>query len=214
MLVPFLTLCQEQCPITTGELLVIHRTLVADKLTGNIEIVELSVDPGRDSPARLSAYSHLAGLSWTLLTTTEPQSGQAVAPSKQATISAATEESTNASAPQSLASTHLEEIAKYFGWLVQRIPEGSPPATDWWTGQPLTYDINHSDGFALIDAKGSERFETVAPATTGGNLSPALSNLLDAQGRANLKHPSSLSWKVDDALNALGWLLGRPVAPG
>ena len=52
-LVPFLTPCQEECPVTAGALLGIECALVADRLEDKLAIVEVTVDPGRDVPAAL-----------------------------------------------------------------------------------------------------------------------------------------------------------------
>lgn len=68
VLVPFLTSCQEECPITTGAMILIARDLRAAGLAGKVQIAEASVDPGRDVPSRLAAYSRLTGTSWSLLT--------------------------------------------------------------------------------------------------------------------------------------------------
>jgi protein SCO1 len=68
LLVPFLTLCQDVCPMITGNLLQITQSLRADGAAGAVEIVELSVDPTRDTPARLAAYAKLTGASWQFVT--------------------------------------------------------------------------------------------------------------------------------------------------
>ena len=68
VLVPFLTSCQEECPITTGAMILIARDLRAAGLAGKVQIAEASVDPGRDDPSRLAAYSRMTGASWTFLT--------------------------------------------------------------------------------------------------------------------------------------------------
>jgi cytochrome oxidase Cu insertion factor (SCO1/SenC/PrrC family) len=70
VLTSFLTSCQETCPLTTGAFLDMQRDLVAAGLAGKVTFIEASVDPGRDSPERLSAYAHLTGAHWPLLTGT------------------------------------------------------------------------------------------------------------------------------------------------
>jgi cytochrome oxidase Cu insertion factor (SCO1/SenC/PrrC family) len=70
LLVPFLTSCQEEFPVTTGGLLVIDRALAADRLKNKLTVVEVTVDPGRDVPERMAAYAKLTGVSWPLLTAT------------------------------------------------------------------------------------------------------------------------------------------------
>jgi protein SCO1/2 len=68
LLVPFLTSCQEECPITTAALLAVHRTIINDGLTKKVAIIEITVDPGRDTPQRMTAYARLTGSHWPLLT--------------------------------------------------------------------------------------------------------------------------------------------------
>ncbi len=70
---PMLTLCQEVCPLTTQNLLLVQRAIDRAGLAGKVAIVEYSVDPQRDTPARLAAYARLTGASWTLLTGTQAQ---------------------------------------------------------------------------------------------------------------------------------------------
>ncbi len=197
LIAPFMTLCTEMCPITTGELGKVVAALRTAGLEGKVAVIEISIDPGRDTPERLSAYAKMAGATWPLLTTTPPSS---------------TPPSPLPSAPSS-ALANLASIARFFGWLHQTVPEGSPPATDWWTGKPLTYDVDHSDGFVLLDRSGRVRFETVAPATTGGVLKGPLRSILDSQGLHNLASPASTAWTVADALDAIGWLRGSAI-PG
>ena len=172
-LVPFLTSCQEECPVTTGALLALERQLAAQHLTSNAAIVEVTVDPGRDTPQRMAAYAKLTGVSWPLLT----------AP------------------PSTIAALWL-----FFGIYYQVVPEGSPPGIDWQTGQPYTYDVNHSDGFALLDPQLRERFVT-AGMVRGASVPKPLRQLLDAQGVYDSKHPGGGSWTVDQAFNAISWAL-------
>jgi len=149
VLVPFLTLCTDICPLTTGDFSVVQRSLNADKASATVQLVELSVDPGRDSPARLAAYAKLTGASWQLVTETP---------------------------------TNLATIAKFFGFEYQTVPEGNPPATDWWTGKTLTYAVNHSNGYVIINSKGVERFATDAAPNYNGPLDPTIEKFLSPIG--------------------------------
>lgn len=181
VLVPFLTTCQEECPITTGALLLMAQDLRAAGLAGKVDIAEASVDPARDVPGRLAAYGRLTGAGWPMLT----------------------------SSPAIMAG-----LWKFFGIYVQRVPEGSPPGIDWLTGKPYTYDVSHSDGFILIGPDQHERFITVASVDfRNGTLNPSLRRLLDGQGQTNLTHPPSGSWTIAQALQAIGWLAGKTIAP-
>ena len=73
VLADFLTSCQDECPISTGAFLAFERDLRADGLASKVAVVEVTVDPGRDSVARLAAYERYTGVDWTLLTGTPSQ---------------------------------------------------------------------------------------------------------------------------------------------
>jgi len=178
VLASFLTSCQETCPITTGAYLQMQRAISAAGISSRVVLLEVSVDPSRDVPARLAAYSRLVGSSWPLLT----------------------------GSPSDLSS-----LWHFFGIWYQKVPEDNPPGLDWQTGKPYTYDVNHSDGFILLDADQHERFVTGAMPNVGGKLPSKLSALLDEQGRHNLSDPGQGAWSVADGLQGVGWLLGRAV---
>jgi protein SCO1 len=70
VLAPSMTLCHEVCPMTTGALEMVQRRLAAEGLSDRTAVVEVTVDPWRDSPARLRAYARLTGARFELLTGT------------------------------------------------------------------------------------------------------------------------------------------------
>jgi cytochrome oxidase Cu insertion factor (SCO1/SenC/PrrC family) len=72
VLSPVLTLCHEICPLTTAALLTMERTVRRADLGRRVVFAEVSVDPWRDSPARLRAYRRLTGIDLTLLTGSKP----------------------------------------------------------------------------------------------------------------------------------------------
>lgn len=181
VLAPMLTLCQEVCPLTTENLSLIQQAVDRAGLAKQVAIVEYSVDPERDTPARLAAYAKLAGANWTLLTGSP---------------------------------ANVTAMNSFFYVLAQKVPEDSPPQLDWWTHQSLTYDVNHSDGFFIIDPSGHERFATAAaPDVTSHQLPAALSAMLDIQGRQNLNDPmiDGQTWTVPEALSDLGWIVHRTI---
>jgi protein SCO1 len=182
LLVPFLTLCQDVCPMITGNLLQIQQSLRADRAAREVEIVELSVDPTRDTPARLAAYAKLTGASWQLVTERP---------------------------------SDLRALAKFFGFYYQKVPEYDRAARDWWTGKPLTYDVDHTDNYFVIDPKGVERVENNAAPAFRGKLNPTLYRFLNALGRAHLKRAPQPDWTPANALQALGLSMHRSltVAP-
>lgn len=61
VLAPSLTLCHEICPLTTQALMLMRRSLAGQGLGGRVAFVEATVDPWRDSPARLRAYARMTG---------------------------------------------------------------------------------------------------------------------------------------------------------
>lgn len=61
VLAPSLTLCHEICPMTTQALMLLRKRLAAEGRSSRVALVEATVDPWRDSPARLRAYAKLTG---------------------------------------------------------------------------------------------------------------------------------------------------------
>ena len=179
VLAPFLTLCHDVCPITTGAFLAMERDVDAAGLADRVAFVEVTIDPGRDTPARLRAYARLTGANWPLLT------GSASA---------------------------IASFWRFFGVYYERAPEPSPAAVDWWTNQPEAYDVVHTNGLFFIGPHGRERALIQGGPNLDATLPPALTGLLDAQGRQALTHPQG-AWTVRQALDDLGLLLGRHI-PG
>ena len=71
VLAPSLTLCHEVCPLTTGALMQLQSELRAQGLGGRVVVAEATVDPWRDSPARVRAFKRLTGTHIRFLTGTE-----------------------------------------------------------------------------------------------------------------------------------------------
>jgi cytochrome oxidase Cu insertion factor (SCO1/SenC/PrrC family)/thiol-disulfide isomerase/thioredoxin len=68
VLAPSMTLCGEVCPMTTGVLEELKSTFAKDGIGKQVEVVETTVDPWRDSPARLRAYQREFGANFTMVT--------------------------------------------------------------------------------------------------------------------------------------------------
>ena len=134
----FLSLCQDECPLITGAFIVLQRDVRAVGLGNKVVFMEITVDPGRDTPARLRAYSMEFGADWVLATGTP---------------------------------ANLDALWKFFGVSVQIVPEEQPAKIDWYTGTPLTYDVDHTDGYFLIDTSGRVRFSDSNPPNLYGRLS-------------------------------------------
>ena len=178
ILADFMTSCQEECPITTGALLDVQRSLAADHLLGKVSIVEVSVDPWRDVPSRLLAYRSMVGAHWELL------SGSVA---------------------------NLHRFWSWFGVWYQRVPEGKPASIDWQTGEPYTFDIDHSDAVFVLGPDGNERALVTGNANVGKTLPRSLEKLLDQEGRRDLRQPGYASWTPAEMLAAVGSVLHEPV---
>ncbi len=179
MLAPFLTLCQEEWPLTTGVFQELQASVDKAGAGKKVAFVEVTVDHGRDTPARLSAYEHRFGIDWTLLTGT---------------------------------AANVKAFWEPLGVWYQEVPEGKPAQIDWWTGKPLTYDVDHDDGFILISPTGRERFITLDIPDLHGKLAAGLRSLLDSQGLQYLDHGSpGNDYTIPQALGALSWLVGRSI---
>ena len=180
VMAPFLTLCQDECPLVTGAFIALQRDVRAAGLGSRVVFMEITVDPGRDTPARLAAYSKEFGADWVLATGTP---------------------------------VNLDALWKFLGVSVQIVPEEQPAKIDWYTGTPLTYDINHTDGYFLIDGAGHERFSDSNPPDLNGHLDKRLTNLLNGGGLQNLDHQGNPNWTLSDALSSISWLVGQNI-PG
>jgi protein SCO1 len=178
VLAPFLSLCQDECPLVTGAFITLQRDLHAAGLADRVVFVEATVDPGRDSVARLAAYQKEFGADWDLWTGTP---------------------------------SNIAAFWKPFGVDYQIVSEEQPPKTDWWTGQPLTYDVDHTDGYILINQSGRERFVNASAPDEKGVLNAKLRGLLNAGGLHDLQNPQGPNWTTADALGAIGWLLGTSI---
>ncbi len=181
VMAPFLSLCQDECPLVTGAFIALQRDVRMDGLGSKVVFMEITVDPGRDTPARLAAYSKEFGADWVLATGTP---------------------------------ANLNALWKFLGVSVQIVPEEQPAKIDWYTGTPLTYDVDHTDGYFLIDSAGHERFSDSNPPNLNGRLGQNLTNLLNAGGLQNLERQANPNWSLSDALSSISWLVGQNIPGG
>jgi protein SCO1 len=180
VLADFLTLCQETCPLTTGNLLAMDRAVTAAGLGRRVRFAELTVDPGRDTPARLRAYRALVGApaNWSLLTG-RPEVIERI---------------------WQYFGVWYERVAEgrapVTDWLT-----GKPLSYDVTHEDVLIYlDASGRERFVVVGA----------PDASGAPIAPALRRFLSAQGRADLSHPDASTWTAAEALSPLAWLTGRP----
>lgn len=181
VLADFLTLCGEECPMTSSNMNLMARTAARDGLAGQVVFVEFTVDPGRDTPARLTAYRNLYAKAsdWLLLTTS---------PSNLAKFSkyfGVFYTKTKEGSPPDI------------DWLT-----GKPLTYDIAHQDAVIFlDKQGHERFLLL---GNANTQGTAPP-------PTLSNFMDAEGRKNLTDPGPISWTVPEGLQVTSWLLGKKV---
>jgi protein SCO1 len=178
VLAPFLTNCQDECPLLTAAFIGLRRDVKAAGLGAKVVFIEATVDPGRDTVARLAAYQAYVGADWDLWTGTP---------------------------------ANLATFWKAFGVSYQIVAEAQPAHIDPLTGKPLTYDVNHTDGYILINAKGNERFVDTNAPNLHGKLDQKLTAFLNAGGVEGLHNPKPLDWTVNQALAAISWVVGTNI---
>jgi cytochrome oxidase Cu insertion factor (SCO1/SenC/PrrC family) len=181
MISDFLTLCTDICPMISANSAAIARALAANGLSDKTAVLEISVDPHRDTAARLRAYQKLYGgalPNWTLLRASP---------------------------------ANTAKLWKFFGVEYRRTKEDKPASIDWLTHKPLTYDVEHSDDLIFLGANGDERFVVNGGPDTQGKLPPSrLVQFLDGEGIKNLYHPNTVEdWTVDQGLQVFSWLTNR-----
>jgi protein SCO1/2 len=178
----FLTSCQEICPMTTVNMRDIAASVDAAALSKHIEVLEITVDPMRDIPSRLSAYQDLFNDNrWSLVT----GSKSGIAKIWDFFGAPATREMMDSS-------------------------EAMP--MDWQTGKPNTYDMMHADLVVIVGPEGNWVWlDLGAPKTNSGVVPPVLNKFLSREGKRNLVSPQEPSWTVDAVLSALSQITGKDI---
>ena len=153
MIADFLTLCTDICPLISANTAALARTLAANGSAGKAALLEISVDPQRDTPARLRAYQKLYGgplADWTLLRATPADTAK---------------------------------LWKFFGVEYQRVKEPKPAEHRLADPQPLTYDVQHSDDRDLPRRRRARTVRRQRRTRRPGKLPPGkLVQFLDGRG--------------------------------
>lgn len=183
VLADFLTLCQETCPMTTGNLLTMDRAVRAAGLGRRVRFAELTVDPGRDTPSRLRAYRKLIGApaNWLLLT-----ARPAVIEQIWRYFGVWYQRAGEGSPPGT-------------DWLT-----GRPLTYDVAHEDVLLY-LDASGRLRFV--------VTGSPHASAASVAPALRRFLNAEGRTNLSHPDASTWTAAGALSPIAWLTRRQIQP-
>jgi len=182
VLVDFLTLCQEVCPLTSANVREVSDALDAAHLSGGVRILEVTVDPERDTPQRLTAYQKLYGAKpgWSLLTGTTADIA-----ALWKSFGVGYEKSSTTAAP---------------------------PPKDWLTGAPLTYDVDHQDVVIIIGPDGHERWLVDGtPKVSGPSAVPSsMQAFLNEDGHHNESAPADPSWAATDVVSAVRFVVTSP----
>lgn len=182
VLTDFLTLCQEVCPLTAGNFEEIARQVKMSGASDKITLLEITVDPDRDTAARLKAYSKglAAGLNWQFWT-----------------------------GPPANIAALWKQMGVFYEKVPE---DPGNHSVDWGTGKALTYDVDHQDVVFVLGADGHEKWLTQGnPNLQGGSLPAFLAHLLNDKGRANLASPGAGSWTAGDVTAALSYVMGRRI---
>jgi len=183
VLADFLTLCQETCPLTTGNLLMMDRAVTAAGLVGRVHFVELTVDPDRDTPSRLRAYRNLVGApaNWSLLT------------GRPAVIERI-----------------WRYFGVWYQRVGEPSPPGTDWLTGRTLSYDVAHEdaLLYLDASGRV-----RFVVTGGPNASGAPVAPALRRFLSAQGRADLSHPDASTWTAAGALAPIAWLTGHAIQP-
>lgn len=176
-----MTLCQETCPIDTATLVsAAHQVDAHPAAAKDTVFITLTVDPKRDTPAQLAAYRKQY----------DPDSAL----------------------PNWLLLTgspaDVHAIWKYFGVFWKQVPQDEK-VSNWRTGKPLTYDIQHSDEVFFLDQRQRERYilDGMPSAPSGTAIPAKIMRFLSDEGRKNLRKNGD--WTAGQAVNGVAWLLDQ-----
>ncbi|MGN6330048.1 MAG: SCO family protein [Motilibacteraceae bacterium] len=181
VLVDFLTLCQEICPLTSATLAQADRAVQAAGNTDKVVFLEATVDPARDTVPRLAAYAKLwpGHPNWLF----------------------ATGSAKNLAALWSYFGVSYDKVSE---------DEDGPAPKDWLTGAPLTYDVQHQDVVWIIGPDGHRRWEQSGnPDARGQQLPGTLKTFLSQDGRTNQASPGPQAWSAADITSAISWVTGK-----
>ena len=181
VLTDFLTLCQETCPLTTGNLLMMDRAVTAAGLSSRVRFVQLTVDPGRDTQPRLRAYRKLAGApaNWSLLTGSAAVIGQI-----------------------------WRYFRVWYQRVAEERPPGTDWLTGKTLTYDVDHEdaliYLDAPGRERFVVQGN-------PDARAAAITPALRRFLSAQGRADLSHPDASTWTAAQAISPIAWLTGEAI---
>ena len=173
-----MTLCQETCPMDTSSLVDAARAANAAGHQDQVVYLSVTVDPARDTVPQIAAYRALF----------KPVPANWMVATGSASDIAA--------------------IWKDLGVYTQKVPAQKPAPRNWRTGQPLTYDVQHSDALFFLKPNGHVGFVIQGtPKTAPSSIPTTLEKFLSDQGHQNLASPDPQAWTASDADQVIDWML-------
>ena len=180
----FLTSCQEICPMTTANIRDIGEAIKKAGLSNIAQAMVISVDSGRDTKSRISAYKEMYG----------SDNWSAVSGSKE-----------------SLAAVWKFFGAPATKEVFSQKDSKELPA-DWESGKPNTYDMVHADLVVIVDDKGHWRWLDLGAPKTSSKVPDKLKSFLSPQGLVNLNKPEEPTWSVSAVTSALSELMNKKIS--
>ncbi len=181
VLVDFLTLCQEVCPLISVDMSQLDQSLRRAGLADRVEILQVTVDPQRDTVARLAAYQKMFGAepNWRF----------------------ATGKPSDLDALWAFFGVGHQKVPE----------DPGPAPRDWLTGRPLTYDVAHQDIVWVLGPDGHAVWEDDGTPYTHGQAPPGVLNkFLSGEGRRHLHaQPNASTWSAAQVESALRYALSQ-----
>ena len=200
-LVPLLTLCGDTCPFTSGNMIQVQAKLDAQHVS-KAEVIAIDVDPYRDTLTRIKAYAKLIGANFQIWTE------QGTTSTPHAPKNGSSMSSMSGSVGTGDKNANLTALEKFFGWTVQVVDQSTPPPADWMAPhEKLTYDINHSDGFWVVNSAQTVRFLSGTKPAFTGKLSKVLATFMGYKSNIYKSAVYKNGWTPAQAVQAVDWVI-------
>ncbi|MEO7127073.1 MAG: SCO family protein [Nakamurella sp.] len=179
-----MSLCQESCPLDTANVVAAAQAVEKAGLGGRVVFLTVTIDPVRDTLDQLRAFRGL------------------YSPSPADWIVATGSVG------------GLKQFWSSLGVDVEKVKNSPPLPRNWRTGEPLSYDITHSDDVFFFGPNGHERFllAGIPYVAAGAPLPPTLKKFMDDEGRSNLANPGQDPWTETQELQVISWLANKHIA--
>jgi len=177
VITPIFTACDDICPLSAASFGAAQDAIVDKDLTSDISLLLVSIDPKRDTPERLKAFREKIGLN------------------ENVSLLTGTEQDMNKFWDGFGIAREITEAENHAGHL------------DWFTGQPMTYEIVHSDGLFFISKDQKLKFLRLGtPDVSRIIVNEGTKDLLNPEVVDKLATPVAGGWSASDLVRILSWL--------